>query len=65
MPLWSPGPSLQYNHSPPQPSGDAPKSRSLDRKHMEPIVLTKWRHSTYIQEPNDKVLHTTGPLPYA
>uniref|UniRef100_A0A4W6CMR5 Rho GTPase activating protein 12a n=1 Tax=Lates calcarifer TaxID=8187 RepID=A0A4W6CMR5_LATCA len=54
----------KYNHSPPQPSGDAPKSRSLDRKHMEPIVLTKWRHSTYIQEPNDKVLHTTGPLPY-
>ncbi|XP_018533722.1 rho GTPase-activating protein 12 isoform X8 [Lates calcarifer] len=44
----------KYNHSPPQPSGDAPKSRSLDRKHMEPIVLTKWRHSTYIQEPNDK-----------
>lgn len=47
--------SLQYNLSPPQPSGDAQKSRSLDRKHMEPIVLTKWRHSAYVQEPNDKV----------
>ncbi|XP_071347143.1 rho GTPase-activating protein 12-like isoform X2 [Trachinotus anak] len=44
----------KYNVSPPQPSGDAPKSRSLDRKHMEPIVLTKWRHSAYVQEPNDK-----------
>ncbi|XP_023280277.1 rho GTPase-activating protein 12-like isoform X8 [Seriola lalandi dorsalis] len=44
----------KYNLSPPQPSGDGPKSRSLDRKHMEPIVLTKWRHSAYVQEPNDK-----------
>lgn len=50
-----PVPSLQYNHSPPQPSGDATKSRSLDRKHVEPIVLTKWRHSAYVQDPNDKV----------
>ncbi|XP_018533724.1 rho GTPase-activating protein 12 isoform X10 [Lates calcarifer] len=55
----STGDSSEYNHSPPQPSGDAPKSRSLDRKHMEPIVLTKWRHSTYIQEPNDKRLSKT------
>ncbi|XP_070700766.1 rho GTPase-activating protein 12-like isoform X6 [Pempheris klunzingeri] len=44
----------KYNLSPPQPPGDAPKSRSLDRKHVEPIVLTKWRHSAYVQEPNDK-----------
>ncbi|KAF7646617.1 hypothetical protein LDENG_00184530 [Lucifuga dentata] len=44
----------KYSHSPPQPSGDAPKTRSLDRKHMESIVLTKWRHSAFIQEPNDK-----------
>ncbi|XP_035026471.2 rho GTPase-activating protein 12 isoform X2 [Hippoglossus stenolepis] len=43
----------------PKPSGDAPKSRSLDRKHMEPIVLTKWRHSAYVQEPNDKRLLKT------
>ncbi|XP_034468859.1 rho GTPase-activating protein 12-like isoform X7 [Hippoglossus hippoglossus] len=51
--------SSEYNLSPPQPSGDAPKSRSLDRKHMEPIVLTKWRHSAYVQEPNDKRLLKT------
>ncbi|XP_054870400.1 rho GTPase-activating protein 12-like isoform X8 [Amphiprion ocellaris] len=44
----------KYNLSPPQPTGDAPKSRSLDRKHVEPIVLTKWRHSAYVQDPNDK-----------
>ncbi|XP_051264439.1 rho GTPase-activating protein 12 isoform X2 [Dicentrarchus labrax] len=44
----------KYNISPPQPSGDAPKSRSLDRKHVEPIVLTKWRHSAYVPDPNDK-----------
>ncbi|XP_062259998.1 rho GTPase-activating protein 12-like isoform X10 [Platichthys flesus] len=53
----SAGESSEYNLSPPQPSGDAPKSRSLDRRNMEPIVLTKWRHSAYVQEPNDKVGH--------
>nr|XP_046263783.1 rho GTPase-activating protein 12-like isoform X8 [Scatophagus argus] len=52
----------KYNHSPPQPSGDAPKSRSLDRKHVEPIVLTKWRHSAYVQDPNDKDA-PQGPKP--
>uniref|UniRef100_A0A8C7UP62 Rho GTPase-activating protein 12-like n=1 Tax=Oncorhynchus mykiss TaxID=8022 RepID=A0A8C7UP62_ONCMY len=47
----------KYNHSlPPLPGGgDTPKSRSLDRKHVEPIVLTKWRHSTYALDTNDKV----------
>ncbi|XP_029479052.1 rho GTPase-activating protein 12-like isoform X3 [Oncorhynchus nerka] len=46
----------KYNHSlPPLPGGgDTPKSRSLDRKHVEPIVLTKWRHSTYALDTNDK-----------
>ncbi|XP_045080674.1 rho GTPase-activating protein 12-like isoform X1 [Coregonus clupeaformis] len=46
----------KYNHSPsPLPGGgDTPKSRSLDRKHVEPIVLTKWRHSTYVLDTNDK-----------
>ncbi|XP_070700767.1 rho GTPase-activating protein 12-like isoform X7 [Pempheris klunzingeri] len=55
----SAGDSSEYNLSPPQPPGDAPKSRSLDRKHVEPIVLTKWRHSAYVQEPNDKRLLKT------
>ncbi|XP_053294739.1 rho GTPase-activating protein 12 isoform X7 [Pleuronectes platessa] len=52
----------KYNLSPPQPSGDAPKSRSLDRRNMEPIVLTKWRHSAYVQEPNDKPSEKCGVL---
>uniref|UniRef100_A0AAY5L9J4 Rho GTPase activating protein 12a n=1 Tax=Esox lucius TaxID=8010 RepID=A0AAY5L9J4_ESOLU len=30
-------------------------SRSLDRKQVEPIVLSKWRHSTYVLDTNDKV----------
>lgn len=47
--------SSQYNHSPPQLPGDAPKTRSLDRRQVEPIVLTKWRHSTFVSEPGDKV----------
>uniref|UniRef100_A0A8C4HM08 Rho GTPase-activating protein 12 n=1 Tax=Dicentrarchus labrax TaxID=13489 RepID=A0A8C4HM08_DICLA len=50
----------KYNISPPQPSGDAPKSRSLDRKHVEPIVLTKWRHSAYVPDPNDKHYNLTA-----
>ncbi|XP_069366921.1 rho GTPase-activating protein 12-like isoform X7 [Paralichthys olivaceus] len=52
----------KYNLSPPQPSGDATKSRSLDRKHMEPIVLTKWRHSSHVQEPNEKPSEKCGVL---
>ncbi|XP_041804524.1 rho GTPase-activating protein 12-like isoform X2 [Chelmon rostratus] len=46
----------------PKPPADAPKSRSLDRKHVEPIVLTKWRHSAYVQDPNDKDV-PLGPKP--
>ncbi|KAM3604772.1 uncharacterized protein V6R79_016098 [Siganus canaliculatus] len=46
----------------PKPSADAPKSRSLDRKHVEPIVLTKWRHSAYVQDPNDKPSEKCGLL---
>ncbi|XP_069366924.1 rho GTPase-activating protein 12-like isoform X10 [Paralichthys olivaceus] len=45
-----------------EPSGDATKSRSLDRKHMEPIVLTKWRHSSHVQEPNEKPSEKCGVL---
>uniref|UniRef100_A0A671X478 Rho GTPase activating protein 12a n=1 Tax=Sparus aurata TaxID=8175 RepID=A0A671X478_SPAAU len=58
----------KYNLSPPQLSGDAPKSRSLDRKHVEPIVLTKWRHSAHVPDPNDKFVfsslspHQDAPL---
>lgn len=44
--------SLQYIS--PQ-SGEAPKSRSLERKQQDPVVLTKWRHSTYLLDLNDKV----------
>ncbi|XP_066573880.1 rho GTPase-activating protein 12b isoform X11 [Amia ocellicauda] len=36
-------------------TGDIPKSRSLDRKQAEPIVLTKWRHSTYVLDLTDKL----------
>ncbi|XP_038573265.1 rho GTPase-activating protein 12-like isoform X11 [Micropterus salmoides] len=53
------GESSEYNLSPPKPSGDAPKSRSLDRKHVDPIVLTKWRHSAYVHDPIDKWLLKT------
>ncbi|XP_038573256.1 rho GTPase-activating protein 12-like isoform X3 [Micropterus salmoides] len=52
----------KYNLSPPKPSGDAPKSRSLDRKHVDPIVLTKWRHSAYVHDPIDKDA-PPGPKP--
>ncbi|XP_012778524.3 rho GTPase-activating protein 12 isoform X6 [Maylandia zebra] len=55
----STGESSEYNHSPPQPSGDAPKTRSLDRRNVEPIVLTKWRHSAHVQDPADKRLLKT------
>lgn len=44
--------SLQYIS--PQ-SGEVPKSRSLERKQQDPVVLTKWRHSTYLLDLNDKV----------
>ncbi|XP_062413806.1 LOW QUALITY PROTEIN: rho GTPase-activating protein 12-like [Pungitius pungitius] len=44
----------KFKHPPPQPSGDALKSHSLDRKRADPIVLTKLRHSVYLQDANDK-----------
>ncbi|XP_016124321.1 rho GTPase-activating protein 12-like [Sinocyclocheilus grahami] len=43
----------KYNLSP-QISGEAPKSHSLERKQQEPIVLTKWRHSTYVLDVSEK-----------
>uniref|UniRef100_A0A8C4H5F0 Rho GTPase activating protein 12 n=1 Tax=Dicentrarchus labrax TaxID=13489 RepID=A0A8C4H5F0_DICLA len=47
----------KYNISP--QSGEVPKSRSLERKQQDPIVLTKWRHSTYVLDLNDKVSPTS------
>lgn len=44
---------LQYNI--PSQSGEIPKSRSLERKQSDSIFLTKWRHSTYVLDLNDKV----------
>ncbi|KAK7881687.1 hypothetical protein WMY93_030096 [Mugilogobius chulae] len=49
----------KYNISP--QSGELPKSRSLERKQQEPIVLTKWRHSTYVLDLNDKENAPAGP----
>uniref|UniRef100_A0A3Q0S2T6 Rho GTPase activating protein 12 n=1 Tax=Amphilophus citrinellus TaxID=61819 RepID=A0A3Q0S2T6_AMPCI len=49
----------KYNISP-QP-GEVPKSRSLERK-PDPIVLTKWRHSTYVLDLNDKPSEKCGVL---
>ncbi|XP_038188630.1 rho GTPase-activating protein 12 isoform X2 [Arvicola amphibius] len=38
------------------------KSRSLDRRMQEPIVLTKWRHSTIVLDTNDKGQEKYGLL---
>ncbi|XP_075778772.1 rho GTPase-activating protein 12 isoform X7 [Pelodiscus sinensis] len=43
----------KYNSSP-QQQREIIKSRSLDRRLQEPIVLTKWRHSTIVLDTNDK-----------
>ncbi|OCT73909.1 rho GTPase activating protein 12 S homeolog isoform X2 [Xenopus laevis] len=37
-----------------EPLREITKSRSLDRRFQEPIVFTKWRHSTVLLETNDK-----------
>ncbi|XP_044032345.1 rho GTPase-activating protein 12b isoform X7 [Siniperca chuatsi] len=50
----------KYNISP--QSGEVPKSRSLERKPQDPIVLTKWRHSTYVLDLNDKPSEKCGVL---
>ncbi|XP_051980980.1 rho GTPase-activating protein 12-like isoform X5 [Xyrauchen texanus] len=51
----------KYNLSPPN-SEEAPKSQSLERKPQEPIVLTKWRHSTYVLDISDKPSEKCGVL---
>ncbi|XP_059765859.1 rho GTPase-activating protein 12 isoform X2 [Balaenoptera ricei] len=38
------------------------KSRSLDRRLQEPIVLTKWRHSAIVLDTNDKGQEKYGLL---
>ncbi|XP_061661602.1 rho GTPase-activating protein 12b isoform X3 [Syngnathoides biaculeatus] len=50
----------KYNISP--QSSEAPKSRSLERKQPDPIILTKWRHSTYVLDHNDKPSEKCGVL---
>ncbi|XP_053116205.1 rho GTPase-activating protein 12 isoform X4 [Hemicordylus capensis] len=45
---------MQYNASP-QQQREITKSRSLDRRLQEPIVLTKWRHSSIVLDTNDKL----------
>ncbi|XP_029313494.1 rho GTPase-activating protein 12b isoform X5 [Cottoperca gobio] len=50
----------KYSISP--QSGEVPKSRSLERKQQDPIVLTKWRHSTYVLDLNDKPSEKCGVL---
>ncbi|XP_060119905.1 rho GTPase-activating protein 12-like isoform X3 [Heteronotia binoei] len=44
----------KYSASP-QQQREIIKSRSLDRRLQEPIVLTKWRHSTIVLDTNDKL----------
>ncbi|XP_066520500.1 rho GTPase-activating protein 12b isoform X7 [Hoplias malabaricus] len=51
----------KYNLSPPN-AGEAPKSRSLERKQPDPIILTKWRYSTYVLDITDKPSEKCGVL---
>ncbi|KAB0349553.1 hypothetical protein FD754_014410 [Muntiacus muntjak] len=44
---------MRYNASS-QQQREIIKSRSLDRRLQEPIVLSKWRHSTIVLDANDK-----------
>lgn len=46
--------SLFLQYISPQ-SGEVPKTRSLERKQQDPVVLTKWRHSTYLLDLHNKV----------
>nr|XP_040132656.1 rho GTPase-activating protein 12 isoform X8 [Ictidomys tridecemlineatus] len=56
----SPG-DQEYNPSA-QQQREIIKSRSLDRRLQEPIVLTKWRHSTIVLDTNDKGQEKYGLL---
>ncbi|XP_074049207.1 rho GTPase-activating protein 12 isoform X2 [Macrotis lagotis] len=50
----------KYNAS--QQQREIIKSRSLDRRLQEPIVLTKWRHSAIVLDTNDKGQEKYGLL---
>ncbi|KAJ8336635.1 hypothetical protein SKAU_G00378550 [Synaphobranchus kaupii] len=45
----------------PMQSGEPSKTRSLDRRPGEPIILSKWRHSTCVLETNEKDSPTGKP----
>nr|XP_028605695.1 rho GTPase-activating protein 12 isoform X5 [Podarcis muralis] len=52
----------KFNASP-QQQREIIKSRSLDRRLQEPIVLTKWRHSSIVLDTNDKLpTNSSEPL---
>ncbi|XP_053265588.1 rho GTPase-activating protein 12 isoform X5 [Podarcis raffonei] len=52
----------KFNASP-QQQREIIKSRSLDRRLQEPIVLTKWRHSSIVLDTNDKLpTNSSDPL---
>ncbi|XP_020846136.1 rho GTPase-activating protein 12 isoform X8 [Phascolarctos cinereus] len=50
----------KYNAS--QQQREIIKSRSLDRRLQDPIVLTKWRHSTIVLDTNEKGQEKYGLL---
>ncbi|XP_076156361.1 rho GTPase-activating protein 12-like isoform X1 [Alosa pseudoharengus] len=45
----------------PAPTQDTHKTRSLDRRQPEPIVLTKWRHSAHVPENDKDVVKPSTP----
>ncbi|XP_042330546.1 LOW QUALITY PROTEIN: rho GTPase-activating protein 12 [Sceloporus undulatus] len=51
----------KYNASP-QQQREIIKSRSLDRRLQEPIVLTKWRHSSIVLDTNEKLPTNSSEL---
>ncbi|XP_016049511.1 rho GTPase-activating protein 12 isoform X5 [Erinaceus europaeus] len=57
-----PGPGDQEYNASSQQQREPIKSRSLDRRLQEPIVLSKWRHSTIVLDANDKGLEKYGLL---
>ena len=52
------GPSHPFPDPDNRPDYAHVTSRSLDRRLQEPIVLSKWRHSTIVLDANDKVGHS-------